>query len=282
MYGGSACLRTQQRPQRRRREDPARSLACLLRDGQAAPPGYGLYLMAGNKPGMRPGTAGAPGPGVAEMPGPVLRLGPELAHLDAGDIIHVPERRPPGHRAVEELRPAQRPAAHRAVRQLLPDVLPAAEGPRRLLAVRPGKEGDQPAPGGRAGSQPYRRRADAARGRAHRPARALQAGCARALGAPAVQRPPFRRPGVHPPLRGRRSCRHHGRHPGLRARAGPARFHRPGRRRVRRDGARHPQPGLARPGGGDPGCRPAAHRSGARPAWRHSSCGTCRSSPRSR
>jgi hypothetical protein len=25
--------------------------------------------------------------------------------------------------------------------------------------------------------------------------------CARALGAPAVQRPPFRRPGIHPPLR---------------------------------------------------------------------------------
>ena len=66
-------------------EDPARSTACLLRDGQAAPPGYGLYLMAGNKPGMRPGTAG-----VAGAPGQVLRLGPELAHLDAGDIIHVP------------------------------------------------------------------------------------------------------------------------------------------------------------------------------------------------
>ena len=72
-------------------EGPAKPIACLLRDGQAAPPGYGLYLMAGNKPGMRlgtPGVAGARGP---EVPGPVLRVGPELVHLDAGDIIHVPE-----------------------------------------------------------------------------------------------------------------------------------------------------------------------------------------------
>ena len=75
-------------------ENPATSLACLLRDGQAAPPGYGLYLRARHEAGMRPGTprvAEAPGPGVSEMPGPVLRLGPGLAHLDAGDIIHVPE-----------------------------------------------------------------------------------------------------------------------------------------------------------------------------------------------
>ena len=75
-------------------EDSAKSIACLLRDGQAAPPGYGLYLMPGNEPGMRPGTlvvAGVPGPGMSEMPSPVLRLGPELAHLDAGDIIHVPD-----------------------------------------------------------------------------------------------------------------------------------------------------------------------------------------------
>ena len=74
-------------------EDPATSIACLLRDGQAAPPGYGLYLMAGNEPGMRPGApgvAGPRGPGASGVPGPVLRLGPELAHLDAGDIIHVP------------------------------------------------------------------------------------------------------------------------------------------------------------------------------------------------
>ena len=32
-------------------EDPARSIACLLRDGQAAPPGYGLYLMPETSPG---------------------------------------------------------------------------------------------------------------------------------------------------------------------------------------------------------------------------------------
>ena len=71
-------------------EDPARSIACLLRDGQAAPPGYGLYLMPGNEPGIRSGTPGAAAPW-ARLPGPVLRLGPELAHLDAGDIIHVPD-----------------------------------------------------------------------------------------------------------------------------------------------------------------------------------------------
>ena len=31
-------------------EGPAKPIACLLRDGQAAPPGYGLYLMAGKSP----------------------------------------------------------------------------------------------------------------------------------------------------------------------------------------------------------------------------------------
>jgi His-Xaa-Ser system radical SAM maturase HxsC len=60
--------------------DPAGPLACLLRDGQAAPPGYGLYLVADSQP--RIVSTG--------LPGPALRLGPELAHLDAGDIIHVP------------------------------------------------------------------------------------------------------------------------------------------------------------------------------------------------
>jgi His-Xaa-Ser system radical SAM maturase HxsC len=73
-------------------EGPATSVACLLRDAQDAPPGYGLYLMAGHEAGMRPGVpgvAGSRGPGVSDMRGPVLRLGPELAHLDAGDIIHV-------------------------------------------------------------------------------------------------------------------------------------------------------------------------------------------------
>jgi His-Xaa-Ser system radical SAM maturase HxsC len=65
----------------------AGSLACLLRDGQAAPRGYGLYLMAGSENG----TAGAPSLGGSEAPGPVLGIGPELAHLDTGDIIHVPD-----------------------------------------------------------------------------------------------------------------------------------------------------------------------------------------------
>jgi His-Xaa-Ser system radical SAM maturase HxsC len=75
-------------------EDPAASIACLLRDGQAVPPGYGLYLLPGNQHRIRPGTpgvAGPRGPGAPGMPGPVLRLGPELAHLDTGDIIHVPD-----------------------------------------------------------------------------------------------------------------------------------------------------------------------------------------------
>jgi His-Xaa-Ser system radical SAM maturase HxsC len=73
-------------------EGPARAIACLLRDGQAAPRGYRLYLVAGNDPG-RTGILRAElrDPGAASgMPGPVLRLAPELAHLDAGDIIHVP------------------------------------------------------------------------------------------------------------------------------------------------------------------------------------------------
>ena len=71
-------------------EGPVTSIACLLRDGQDAPPGYGLYLIAGHEPAM-PGAAGSRGAGASGMPGPVLRLGPELAHLDAGDIIHVPD-----------------------------------------------------------------------------------------------------------------------------------------------------------------------------------------------
>ena len=72
-------------------EGPARSLACLLRDGRAAPPGYGLYLMAGSGAGIRPAMTWAPSLGQSEIPGPVLRLGRDLAHLDTGDIIHVPE-----------------------------------------------------------------------------------------------------------------------------------------------------------------------------------------------
>jgi His-Xaa-Ser system radical SAM maturase HxsC len=57
---------------------PGRPLACLVRDAQAAPPGYGFYLTTGTEPGA------------AALPGPTLRLSPELDHLDAGDIIHVP------------------------------------------------------------------------------------------------------------------------------------------------------------------------------------------------
>ena len=73
-------------------EDRATSIACLLRDGQSAPPRYGLYLMAGNEAGIGPGAPGVAGsrdPGASGVPGPALRLGPELAHLDAGDIVHV-------------------------------------------------------------------------------------------------------------------------------------------------------------------------------------------------
>ena len=50
-----------------------RSLACLIRDEQTPLPGYDLYLTASP----------------FEMPGPTLRLDPELAHIDAGDIIYV-------------------------------------------------------------------------------------------------------------------------------------------------------------------------------------------------
>lgn len=53
------------------------SLACLLRAGQSVPSGYGLYLTT------------EVSPETSAIPGPVLRLGPELAHLDADDIIQV-------------------------------------------------------------------------------------------------------------------------------------------------------------------------------------------------
>jgi len=69
-----------------RDEGTAKSLACLLLEGQPAPSGYGLYLMAESGARMRPGAP--PGPAVTKTPGSMLRLGPELA-LDAGDIIHV-------------------------------------------------------------------------------------------------------------------------------------------------------------------------------------------------
>jgi His-Xaa-Ser system radical SAM maturase HxsC len=77
----------------RRDTDSAESVACLLKDEQPAPPGYGLYLIARSGAGNTIGTVGAAKPlegAVSEMPGPVLRLTHELAHLDAGDIIQVP------------------------------------------------------------------------------------------------------------------------------------------------------------------------------------------------
>jgi hypothetical protein len=59
-------------------EDPAGSVACLLRDGQVAPPGYGLYLVAGNDPGMKCGTprAGRVAWGPLACPARYSGLGP--------------------------------------------------------------------------------------------------------------------------------------------------------------------------------------------------------------
>jgi His-Xaa-Ser system radical SAM maturase HxsC len=56
--------------------DPGESLACLLPAGEQSVDGYGLYL------------AHESGPLAA--PGPVIRLGQDLSHIEAGDIIHVP------------------------------------------------------------------------------------------------------------------------------------------------------------------------------------------------
>jgi His-Xaa-Ser system radical SAM maturase HxsC len=61
-------------------EDPLKSLACLTKAGQPVPSGYGLYLTT-----KAEAAAIAP-PGTLA---PVLKLGPELAHLNSGDIIHV-------------------------------------------------------------------------------------------------------------------------------------------------------------------------------------------------
>jgi His-Xaa-Ser system radical SAM maturase HxsC len=57
-------------------DDPGKSLACLVPPGERPVTGFGLYLVR---------EAGA-----LAAPGPVIRLGPELAHLQTGDIIHVP------------------------------------------------------------------------------------------------------------------------------------------------------------------------------------------------
>jgi His-Xaa-Ser system radical SAM maturase HxsC len=73
---------------------PGISLACLVMAGNTAPSGYGLYLTTGTVAGAEAGTEAA---AMTEpVPrGPVLRLGPELAHLAEGDVIHVS---PDGHR----------------------------------------------------------------------------------------------------------------------------------------------------------------------------------------
>lgn len=57
-------------------EDPGKRLACLVTAGQRPAAGYGLYL--------------ARHTGLDRAPGPVIRLGSDLAHLEPGDIIHVP------------------------------------------------------------------------------------------------------------------------------------------------------------------------------------------------
>lgn len=57
-------------------EDPEKPLACLMLPGVRPVAGYGLYLTR---------EAGA-----LTAPGPVIRLGPELAHIEPGDVIHVP------------------------------------------------------------------------------------------------------------------------------------------------------------------------------------------------
>jgi hypothetical protein len=67
----------------------AKSLACLVRAGQPAPPGYGLYLTTEAETGTL-AVSRAPRRAIPGTPGPVLKLGPELAHLSSGDIIHVP------------------------------------------------------------------------------------------------------------------------------------------------------------------------------------------------
>jgi His-Xaa-Ser system radical SAM maturase HxsC len=64
-----------------RDERSARSLAYLVKPGETIPAGYGLYVLTESGGDTAPRS---------EVPGPLLRLGPELAHLGSGDIIHVP------------------------------------------------------------------------------------------------------------------------------------------------------------------------------------------------
>jgi His-Xaa-Ser system radical SAM maturase HxsC len=75
------CLPAGQDSGRDRDEDLAQPLACLVQAGQAVPPGYGLYLTT---------QTDSASVTITRAPGPVLKLGGELAHLGPGDIIHVP------------------------------------------------------------------------------------------------------------------------------------------------------------------------------------------------
>jgi len=69
-------------------EGSAKHLARLVPPGRPAPPGYGLYLTTEARTGplaeLRTAARVKAG-----TPGPTLAIGPELAHLSAGDIIHV-------------------------------------------------------------------------------------------------------------------------------------------------------------------------------------------------
>jgi His-Xaa-Ser system radical SAM maturase HxsC len=64
-----------------RDEAAAQFLACLVKPGRPVPAGYGLYVTVVDE---------AETLSSLETPGPVLKLGSELAHLSSGDIIHVP------------------------------------------------------------------------------------------------------------------------------------------------------------------------------------------------
>ena len=179
----------------------------------------------------------------------MLRLGPELAHLDAGDIIHVPED---GRRVTVLWKNSAR---HNGL------LLTEQCDNYCLMCSQPPKDRDDSRLFDRARKVisllPGTRALSLTGGEPTLYANALIgllehcSGRRPGSGAPAVQRPLFADP--ESPAAPAVGVADHGWHPGIRARAGLARFHRPGRRRVRRDGARHPQPGLPRPGGGDPG-----------------------------
>ena len=116
-------------------------------------------------PGM-PGTRAARD---TWHPGPVLRLGPELAHLDTGDIIHVSAD---GRRVTVLWKNSARHNALLLTEQCDNYCLMCSQPPkdrddawlfdraRKAISLLPAE---------RAFPQPYRRRADPARRRAHRP-----------------------------------------------------------------------------------------------------------------